>query len=287
MLTFFSFKATLRLRKKLGENRSPNSMTNESAETADVNLQLNESGDESSKDILCEAVIDPVAGGINELDEIDSSIVDTAKALEMESSQAEFGIQSTRQRDDLSMLSYQNEVICPLSDISGHCLNTDTLLIDRDQNTNENKSRSTFGGTLDLADQGIIDVNSRNIFNICSNDGITKTPKPNAKTKPIIQVLLESDCTEASETMRVGTTNDEFDVNEENIADNSDTRDSIQSIERSPLNDAQTVGIDFISKIEDGSESKSKSSSAITFYCENLDDLKEINSDSDVEIEEI
>lgn len=284
----------MRLRKKLAENRSPNSIAIELNEKADINLKSIELNDEPSNKSFNDIVIDSVAVDSNESDRIDDCIVDTANALQLNGSKADFEIHNEGSNEVLSTLSQQNEGIDPLSDISGQCLNTATLSIDKNQIiSNGNKKHSTFGGTLDLTSKEFIDMNTQNVLNICLSDVNVKASKPNTKKKPIIQVLSESSCSNLLETTNFEASN-EFGLNGRDCMDNIGTplelNVSFQSTDDGLIDETtekQTVETNFVEKIEEKSKPIPNPSSAITFYCENLDDLKEIGSDSDVNIEEI
>lgn len=254
----------------MAENRSPNSTAaiELKDEKALINSELIESSDEPSKDIVS-----------TKSDEIDDCIVDPANSVQLNGSTTELEIHNADSKEILSTLSKQNENLGPLNDISGQCLNTATLL-------SIEKNSTTFGGTLDLTSNEFIDINTQNIFNICLNDENRNASKSNTNEKTTIQVLSESNFSDLLETTDFEASN-EFGLNENDCIDSIETVQSIAECLIDETTDKQTIETNFVEKIEGKSQSMLKSSSTITFYCENLDNLKEIDSDSDVDFDEI
>lgn len=283
----------MKLRQKLAENRSPSRNEDNSNgsldinDKTDINLQSMESSDAPSKGRLNGIVIDSVAADSNQSDQTDDCIVsgDTKNAIN------EFELHNADTEDMLSTLSHQNDVLGPLSDISGQCLNTAALSIDQNPIIqNGNDKNSTFGGVLDMPSNEFIDVDTQNFLNICLNDKNVNAVnlKPNTKEKVKIQVLSESSSSNLLETTGLETGFEAF------SEVNSDENDCIGNIEtpNTPVKSREEKLIveaeaDCVERIDGKSQSIPNLSSTITFYCESLDDLKDVDSDSDVDIEEI
>lgn len=294
-------------------NRSPSPTEGASVQSFDIIEKADSSSlsieaiDAPSKELLNDSVIDSVATDSIQIqsDQIDDCTVDddTEKVVQLKASTTEFEIHA-ESKDILSTLSQQIDVLGPLNDISGQCLNMAALTIDRNQIIqNQNDKNSTSGGVLDLPNNEFIDANvdvgAKNILNICLGDENARALKlgPNTEEKPKIEVLSESSSLNLLETTGLETgfeaVND-VSLNENNCTDNVETSlepSTIPKFEEGDLtvgiSDMQTVEAECVEKLEGKSQSIPNLPSTIKFYCESLDDLKKIDSDSDVDIEEI
>lgn len=249
----------------MAENRSPNSIepTTEAIEDADIGSKTIAPDDKPTKESLRDLVCGSEAKNvINLYHSNDEGIGDTVKPPNCDNSMAEFEALSTRS---------QNKEVHALGDISGQCLNTTIALSNGDGHGSKgNNGHSMFGGNLERTDNEFIDMKiKQNIFNVYSSDGNANGLQTNAKQNPLIQVLSESECTDLTKSADLEATNA---LNL--IEDANDDRRMIQK--------------NFDAKNEEKPlEIPKSSSSTITFYCANLDGLKEIGSDSDADIEEI
>lgn len=289
----FSAAATLRLRKKLAENRSPSPKEDDfieknqgSKEKTITNSLSIEASDAPSKELINDTVIDAVAAVSIQSHQTDLCFVadDAEKTIQFNDSSTELVIQNADSKDILSKVSQQNDVLGPLSDISGQCLNTAALTIHQ----NGLNKNSSFGGVLDLPSNELIGENTQDILNICLNDENVDAlkSKPNTQEKPKIQVLSESSFSNILESTGLETSFepvDEVDSSKNDCIDDAETPLKPSTLSKSR---EENVIID-AEKIDGKFQSNPNFSSTITFYCENLDDLKEIDSDSDVDIEEI
>lgn len=238
----------------------------------DANSQLIESNDAPAKELLNDA-IDP--------------------AIQLNISTTELGSHDTVSKIHLKQ---QNGVLGPLSDISGQCLNTRALSIDQNQFIERGEEiNSTFAGVLGLASNEFIDVDTRDILNICLHDANVDALKSklNSDETPKIQVLAETNCANSMEKSDEKEPFNEFNLDRIDFTDNIETlapNAALQSVKERLViesTDMQAIQTEFAEQTDGKSQSSSQLSSTITFYCESLDNLKDVDSASDVDIEEI
>lgn len=171
---------------------------------------------------------------------------------------------------------------------------------------NSSESSLETKASVDLSNIEISDVESMNMLNICKNSSIEPSPNaPIPKSKPIIEVLSESNSITKSDFETVAEVVS-IDMNSEKIVKIEDAIDTLNEfdatklpIDNTPVEQittttescdnerlSLTVTNNKIVELNRTIYSTTKSS-AITFFCENLDDLKGIDSDSDQCLEEI
>ncbi|XP_055305915.1 dynein axonemal assembly factor 1 homolog [Sitodiplosis mosellana] len=155
----------------------------------------------------------------------------------------------------------------------------------------------------------ISDVESMNMLNICMNSRNKLSPNGQSptligKSKPIIEVLSDSDSIEppveesTKLSVNVPSSEKNLQIEEVNISNEFSTDNASKSADGDPDVEQKTITTDNSCHIDEQLNTddpnntiievnKTTKSSAITFFCENLDDLKGMDSDSNQSGEEI
>lgn len=264
--------ATLRLRQKVAENHSSNSEITKSSGNELIIEEPIKLSEELTTDLSerCRG-IENVA-----LDEIPSipSSDDKTHGSEPVSIGCANGDKPSSNHDDFIKLSES----------------TGTKVLD---STAPSNKPSEFMVTKSLTPEDsfhyssseLIDVKAKNIFNICLNasDGNNRNKPMHDKPNILIEVLSDCDSTEFI-----------ADKNERNeIVVDTETLKPIEIISSPEMEQMRNetehdkkecVNSNLLIETQSGPASKS---TAITFYCESLDDLKGTDSDSDAIFEEI
>lgn len=154
--------------------------------------------------------------------------------------------------------------------------------------------------------RGFDDCSTPSILNICTNFPFGNESNANVKqssnehtvgkSRPMIEMLSDSDSTDSSEVADTDFKSlpSESELNQTSTPKDSSIDLSIEtkSNEQAPISMEMDISLNDNEAAQfssNGSEQmdKPRKSSAITFFCESLDELKRIDSDSDESLEEI
>lgn len=210
----------------------------------------------------------------NLLSAVEESIDRVEKEMDPESLDENDNNTSTTERVDgplIECLNIGDSYSTPICDINVHTESVNSVIL------NNNHSNSSLELPELKADSciEIAELKSPNILNICSNSQIeirssNEESTNGANQRPVIEVL--SDC-DSIKQPKIEELNDLTSDSKENIVENT-----IFDVAIGDSMSGDGVGI------------KPKAmtrSSAITFFCENLDELKHTDSDSYESLEEI
>lgn len=182
--------------------------------------------------------------------------------------------------------------------------------IEAPMNLNDNTSEmSTVTYPMDNFEKEAHDVQSPSILNICTKSemifeqSVFKISDTNKKERsvekgrcgPLIEVLSNTDCTDFSENVDCEPSSVESKLNQINDNGAGDASNRLDYVESTPnimeINNAtnkdENVQFDGVELNSSTQLQQTKKSSAITFFCENLDELKRITSGSDESLDEI
>lgn len=309
----FFFLATLRFRKKLHEKKvASNENLSPSLDESD---RIEVSSPQPNIDELIERVEKSIEfHSTDEMPEFDNfeSIPDASNA-----NQTAIGIANATDIDgskieEVPKNTHNNEAESASNMNGCDNSNPNCVSIDCTEPLLEPKITDLSSKAINSATIEISEVESMNMLNICMNSSNELRQKFNKQQincqtnkligapKPIIEVLSDSNCNELSlddftevvNNEKISEKNEqsenmeifnEFKVDSSKSTDNEET---VEEITNSPNQINHTLNA--IDSNDTSTESnRMAKSSAITFYCENLDDLKGMDSDSDQSVEEI
>lgn len=293
-LYYSSISATLRLRQKYIENRSSNTETEKLEDKEEIqNLEALQQriDEESTETVESSEPIDSLIEQAIQNDRVEPIIEGTSPAaVEHSENQIEIDRKSIE-------VPHEDEASTEPKDCSDRSSSPVQITTTGDQATGV-KRRISIEPFHSSAHE-LIDVKSKNFLNICarsenskeliSNKDVGKSLRQtlNEKPRPLIEVISDSDSTDLSEIEDINIS-DEKSTNETNIISTDEPTVVLTSQiegENSPdaQGEKQLDNICLESVIE--SQQKMSKSTAITFFCENLDELKTTGSDSDSDSE--
>lgn len=291
-----SISATLRLRQKYIENRSSNTETEKLEDKEEIqNLEALQQriDEESTKTLESSEPIDSLIQQATQNDSVEPVIEGISpSAVEHSENQIEIDRKSIE-----VTAPHEDEASTEPKDCSDRSSSPVQNSTPGDQATGV-KHRISIE-PFDSSAHELIDVKSKNFLNICarsenskeliSNKDVGKSSRQtlNEKPRPLIEVISDSDSTDLSEIEDINIS-DEKSTNETNIISTDEPTVVLTSqIEGENSPDAQEEkqldNMCLESVIE--TQQQMAKSTAITFFCENLDELKRTGSDSDSDSE--